>query len=125
MSSFIQRTKKALLDNTLLRSSQSTQVFSILDAWSALISMAKQNSGVKGCLMQIGRQGDHFLIRMLAFTRRGEPIYQSGDTVLGRVLVAYNLEENVKAALDKNGEVRLLVEQLMISAAKDEDDEDE
>ena len=125
MSSFIQRTKKLLIDNTLLRSNQSMQVFSILDAWSALISMAKQSSGVKGCLMQIKRQGDHYLIRMLAFTHRGEPIYQSGDTVLGRILVAYNLEENVRVALDKDGEARLLVDSLMITASKDEDGEDE
>lgn len=125
MSSFIQRMKKMLIDNTLLRSSKSTQVFSILDAWSALISMAQQNSSVKGCLMQIRRQGDHFLIRMLAFTQRGEPVYQSGDTVLGHVLVAYNLEENVRAALKQDGEVRLLVEQLMPSASKNYDNEDE
>lgn len=101
MTSFTERLGKTILDNTISRGSKTTHEFSALDAWSALISMAQENHRVKSCILQIDREGDHYLVRMVALNKRNEPIYRSADTLMGRMLIAFNLSDDLLPFLSK------------------------
>ena len=110
--SFTERLGKAILDNTILRNSKTTQEYDVLDAWGALISMAKQNHRVNSCILQIDREGDHYLVRMVALNKRGEPIYRSAEMLMGCSLSTYNLSDNLLSFLDKDGSAILNLDTL-------------
>lgn len=126
MSSFFKQANKAILDKTISRRDLTLDEFSMMDAWEFVARTAKKYSQFRKIILSIGREGDHYLIRMVAFNNRSEPIYKSGDTIVGRKLIAYNLAENVHKYMGDKSECYLYVDTLLTppvdSTVEDEDD---
>lgn len=95
MSSFMKRVEKSVFDNTIARDSSTLNIFSILDAWGFFASKAKEYPQIFSCVLDIKREGDHYLIRMVMINQRGEPVAKNGDMVIGCKLIAYNLADDV------------------------------
>lgn len=126
MSSFFRQANKAILDKTISRRDLTLEEFNIMDAWEFVARTAKKYGQFRKIILSIVREGDHYLIRMVAFNNRSEPICKSGDTIVGRNLIAYNLAENVYSYMDGKSECYLHVDTLLTppvgSTAEDEDD---
>lgn len=126
MSSFFKQVNKTILDNTISRRDLTLDEFSIMDAWEFVARTAKGYSQFKKIILSVVREGDHYLVRMVAFNNRSEPIYKSGDSVVGRKLIAYNLAEDVHKYMDGKRECYLSVDTLLTppvdSTDEDEDD---
>lgn len=125
MSSFTDRLGKAVLDNTISRGSRTTPEFGTLDAWGALISMAQENHRVKSCVVQIDREGDHYLVRMVALNKRNEPIYRSADTLMGRMLSTYNLSDDLLPFLNKDKKAVFSIDTLTTPPRSADDTEED
>lgn len=126
MSSFFKQVNKTILDNTISRRDLTLDEFSIMDAWEFVARTAKEYSQFRKIILSVVREGDHYLIRMVAFNNRSEPIYKSGDTIVGRKLIAYNLAEDVYNYMGGKSERYLSVDALLAPpvGSTDEDEDD-
>ena len=97
MSSFVDRAGKAFVDSVLIKERNTLERFSILDAWERLASRAAAYPQIMGCVMDIAREGDHYLIRLVMFDDQSQPIRLKGDMVVAYRLIAYNLASDVYA----------------------------
>lgn len=95
MSSLINRAGKAFLDSTFIKERNTLERFSILDAWERLASRAIAYPQITACVMDISKEGDHYLIRLVMLDERSEPIRLKGDMVVAYKLTAYNLASDV------------------------------
>lgn len=97
MSSFVDRAGKAFVDSVFIKERNTLERFSILDAWERLASRAAVYPQITGCVMDIAREGDHYLIMLVMFDNQTQPIRLKGGMVVAYRLVAYNLASDVYA----------------------------
>lgn len=95
MSSFIDRAGRAFVDNMFIKERNTLERFSILDAWERLASQASVYPQITGCVMDIAREGNHYIIQLVMFDDRTQPIRLKGDMVVAYRLIAYNLASDV------------------------------
>lgn len=91
----IKQAGRTIMEKTVLRDHLEVNTFSIFDAWIFLAQQAKAHPEIVKCVLDIQREGDHYLIRMVVFNERGESINVSGSEVVGKVMKAYNLHCSV------------------------------
>lgn len=96
MSSFVDRAGKAFVDSVFIKERNTLERFSILDAWERLASRAAAYPQITKCVMDISREGDHYIILLVMFDDQTQPIRLKGDMVVAYRLIAYNLDSNVR-----------------------------
>lgn len=114
----IKQAKRTAMERTVLKDRLEVNTFSIFDAWIFLAQQAKSHPEIEKCVLDIQREGDHYLIKMVVFNDRGEAIYVSGSEVIGKTMKAYNLHSNVHAYMQGKQRVDLLVAPMLSDTSK-------
>ena len=92
----------------LLVSNKRTDLFKMSDAWHLFIDLLELNPSGNSLLLNIEKSSGGYNIMMVLLDDNNEPVYSTTRTILGKEIVARNLDASVESQMKGRKSVLLL-----------------
>ena len=124
MASFFDHVGQKIYES-LIEGNKPLKDFSILDAWSYLIEVAKSDKRVVGCVIQVERKGECYNVSQVMVNKRGEVLYSNGEFVVGHIWKVYDLDDTMYEIAKSKKLAKMKLDALKLRVNNKEIEEDE